>query len=31
MLYVTDPSQVLKESELITEIYYPIKKKVSNI
>ncbi|WP_097015671.1 MerR family transcriptional regulator [Anaerocolumna aminovalerica] len=30
-VYVTDPSQVLKESELITEIYYPIKKKVSNI
>ncbi|MBE5967487.1 MAG: MerR family transcriptional regulator [Lachnospiraceae bacterium] len=26
-VYVTDPSQVLKESELITEIYYPIKKK----
>lgn len=30
-VYVTDPSQVLKESELITEIYYPIKKKVSNV
>lgn len=30
-VYVTDPSQVSKESELITEIYYPIKKKVSNI
>ncbi|WMM26268.1 MerR family transcriptional regulator [Tissierella sp. MB52-C2] len=30
-VYVTDPSQVSKENELITEIYYPIKKKVSNI
>jgi len=30
-VYVTDPSQVSKESELITEIYYPVKKKVSNI
>ncbi|GKX27754.1 MerR family transcriptional regulator [Vallitalea longa] len=29
-VYVTDPSQVQKESELITEIYYPVKKKVSN-
>ncbi|HHV28085.1 MerR family transcriptional regulator [Acetivibrio mesophilus] len=29
-VYVTDPSQVSKESELITEIYYPVKKKVSN-
>ncbi len=28
-VYVTDPSQVSKESELITEIYYPVKKKVS--
>lgn len=27
-VYVTDPSQVQKESELITEIYYPVKKKV---
>lgn len=27
-VYVTDPSQVSKESELITEVYYPIKKKV---
>ncbi|TYQ18117.1 UNVERIFIED_CONTAM: DNA-binding transcriptional MerR regulator [Acetivibrio alkalicellulosi] len=27
-VYVTDPSQVSKESELITEIYYPVKKKV---
>lgn len=25
-VYVTDPSQVSKESELITEIYYPVKK-----
>lgn len=25
-VYVTDPSQVLNESELITEIYYPVKK-----
>ncbi|AEV30171.1 putative transcriptional regulator [Sphaerochaeta pleomorpha str. Grapes] len=29
-VYVTDPSQVTKESELITEIYYPVKKKASN-
>lgn len=27
-VYVTDPSQVSKESELITEVYYPVKKKV---
>ena len=26
-VYVTDPSQVGKESDLITEIYYPVKKK----
>lgn len=26
-VYVTDPTQVSKESELITEIYYPVKKK----
>lgn len=26
-VYVTDPSQVSKESEFITEIYYPVKKK----
>lgn len=26
-VYVTDPSQVSKESDLITEIYYPVKKK----
>jgi DNA-binding transcriptional MerR regulator/effector-binding domain-containing protein len=25
-VYVTDPSQVTQESELITEIYYPVKK-----
>jgi effector-binding domain-containing protein len=30
-VYVTDPSQVSKESELITEVYYPVKKKVPNI
>lgn len=29
-VYVTDPSQVQNESELITEIYYPVKKKMSN-
>ena len=28
-VYIADPSQVLTESELITEIYYPIKKKMS--
>ena len=26
-VHVTDPSKVSKESELITEIYYPVKKK----
>lgn len=26
-VYVTDPSQVSEESELITELYYPVKKK----
>lgn len=26
-IYITDPSEVLEESELITEIYYPVKKK----
>ncbi len=26
-VYVTDPSQVTKESELITEVYYPVKKR----
>lgn len=30
-VYATDPTQVSKESELITEIYYPVKKKASNI
>ncbi|MDF2858432.1 MAG: putative transcriptional regulator [Neobacillus sp.] len=30
-VYVIDPSQVSKESELITEIYYPVKKRVINI
>lgn len=29
-VYVTDPSQVSKESDLITEIYYPVKKKAPN-
>ena len=28
-VYVTDPSQISNESELITEIYYPVKKKLS--
>ena len=27
-IYVTDPSEVSKESELVTEVYYPVKKKV---
>ncbi len=26
-VYVTDPSQVINESDLITEVYYPVKKK----
>lgn len=30
-VYVTDPSQVSKESELITEIYYPVKKMASKL
>lgn len=30
-VYATDPTQVSKESELITEIYYPVKKKAPNI
>lgn len=30
-VYVTDPSQVSKESDLITEIYYPVKKKASSL
>ncbi len=28
-VYVTDPTEVLKESELVTEVYYPVKKRVS--
>ena len=28
-VYVTDPSEVSKESELVTEVYYPVKKKFS--
>lgn len=28
-VYVTNPAEVLKESELVTEVYYPVKKKVS--
>ena len=30
-VYVTDPSQVLKDSELITEVYYPVNKKSLSI
>lgn len=30
-VYITDPAQVKTESELITEVYYPVKKKGSNI
>lgn len=30
-VYVTDPSKVSKESEFITEIYYPVKKKSLHI
>lgn len=30
-VYITDPSEVLNKNELITEIYYPVKKKLSNI
>lgn len=30
-VYVTDPTQVSNESELITEVYYPVKKKASNV
>lgn len=30
-VYVTDPTQVAKESDLITEVYYPVKKKVSSV
>ena len=28
-VYVTDPAEVSKESELVTEVYYPVKKRVS--
>ena len=28
-VYVTDPTEVSKESELVTEVYYPVKKRVS--
>ena len=28
-VYVTNPAEVSKESELVTEVYYPVKKKVS--
>lgn len=30
-VYITDPSQVSDENELITEVYYPVKKKASRI
>lgn len=30
-VYVTDPSQVSKESDLITEVYYPVKKRGTKI
>lgn len=30
-IYITDPSQVSEDSELITEVYYPVKKKASNL
>lgn len=30
-IYINDPSQVSSESELITEVYYPVKKKVKNV
>ncbi|MBI9108886.1 MAG: MerR family transcriptional regulator [Spirochaetales bacterium] len=30
-VYVTDPSQVTDESELITEVYYPVKKKSEDL
>lgn len=29
-VYVTDPSQITTEDELITEVYYPVKKMASN-
>ena len=28
-VYVTDPTEISKESELVTEVYYPVKKRVS--
>lgn len=28
-VYLTDPAEALKESELVTEVYYPVKKRVS--
>lgn len=28
-MYITDPSSVSSENELITEVYYPVKKKIS--
>lgn len=28
-VYVTDPTEVSKESELVTEVYYPVKKRAS--
>lgn len=28
-VYVTDPTEVSRESELVTEVYYPVKKRVS--
>lgn len=30
-VYVTDPSEVTDESELITEVYYPVKKRTTGI
>lgn len=30
-VYVTDPSEVTRESDLVTEIYYPVKKLSSNV
>lgn len=30
-VYVTDPTQVAKESDLITEVYYPVKKKATSV
>ena len=28
-VYVNDPSQVISENDLITEVYYPVKKKAA--